>query len=339
LIFKDYFVFHDWEIFLFVIFLNEDKVMIALIIGYILDLIIGDPQGFFHPIRLIGNLISYVEGILRLKCKDAKDERKAGAILWLIVVLTSFIVPYIIIYIAAEINGILAVIIEVIMCYYILATKSLKEESMKVYTSLKNNNLHEAKVNLSYIVGRDVERLNESSIAKAAVETVAENTSDGVIAPMLFIMLGGAPLGFMYKAINTLDSMVGYKNEKYINMGRFSAIADDVANYVPARLSAYVMIAAAFILKFDYINAYKIYKRDKYNHKSPNSAHTESVCAGALNIMLGGDNYYGGILVLKPTIGDNKREVEVEDIVRANKLMYATSLICLIIGVLIVKFI
>lgn len=313
--------------------------MIALIIGYILDLIIGDPQVFFHPIRLIGNLISYVEGILRLKCKDAKDERKAGTILWLIVVLTSFIVPYIIIYIAAAINGILAVIIEVIMCYFILATKSLKDESMKVYSSLKNNDLHEAKINLSYIVGRDVERLNESSIAKAAVETVAENTSDGVIAPMLFIMLGGAPLGFMYKAINTLDSMVGYKNEKYINMGRFSAIADDVANYVPARLSAYVMIAAAFILKFDYKSAYKIYNRDKYNHKSPNSAHTESVCAGALNIMLGGDNYYGGVLVLKPTIGDNKRDVEAEDIVRANKLMYATSLICLIIGVLIVKFI
>jgi adenosylcobinamide-phosphate synthase len=313
--------------------------MIALIIGYILDLIIGDPQGFFHPIRLIGNLISYVEGILRLKCKGKKNEKKAGAILWFIVVFTSFIVPYVIIYLAAAINGILAVIIEIIMCYYILATKSLKDESMKVYSSLKNNNLYEAKINLSYIVGRDVERLNESSIAKAAVETVAENTSDGVIAPMLFIMLGGAPLGFMYKAINTLDSMVGYKNEKYINMGRFSAIADDVANYVPARLSAYVMIAAAFILKFDYKSAYKIYNRDKYNHKSPNSAHTESVCAGALNIMLGGDNYYGGVLVLKPTIGDNKRDVEAEDIVRANKLMYATSVICLIIGVLIVKFI
>lgn len=313
--------------------------MISLIIGYLLDLIIGDPQGFFHPIRLIGNLISYVEGRLRIKCEDEKDEIKAGAILWFIVVFTSFVVPYVIIHIAYSISSILAVIIEATMCYYILATKSLKDESMKVYKSLKNNNLHEAKVNLSYIVGRDVERLNESSIAKAAVETVAENTSDGVIAPMLFIMLGGAPLGFMYKAINTLDSMVGYKNEKYINMGRFSAIADDIANYLPARLSAYVMIAAAFILKFDYKSAYKIYKRDKYNHKSPNSAHTESVCAGALNIMLGGDNYYGGLLVSKPTIGDNIREIEAEDIVRANKLMYATSFICLIIGILITKFI
>lgn len=307
----------------------------VLIIGYVLDLIIGDPQGWFHPIRLIGNMISFVENKLRKKCRTSSDEKKVGAILWLTVVFTSFIVPYAILFIAAKISMSLAFLIESIMCYYILAAKSLKDESMKVYTSLKNNNLQEARKNLSYIVGRDVDNLNESSVAKAAVETVAENTSDGVIAPMLYIMIGGAPLGFLYKAVNTLDSMVGYKNEKYINMGRFSAIADDVANYIPARLSAYVMIAAALVLNMNYKNAYKIYKRDRYNHKSPNSAHTESVCAGALDIMLGGDNYYGGNLVSKPTIGDNTREVEAEDIKRANKLMYATSLLCLIAGTLI----
>jgi len=306
-----------------------------LIIGYVLDLIIGDPQGWFHPIRLIGNMISFVENKFRKKCRTSSDERKAGAILWLTVVFMSFIVPYAILFIAAKISMSLAFIIESVMCYYILAAKSLKDESMKVYTSLKNSNLLEARKNLSYIVGRDVENLNESSVAKAAVETVAENTSDGVIAPMLYIMIGGAPLGFLYKAVNTLDSMVGYKNEKYINMGRFSAIADDAANYIPARLSAYVMIAAALVLNMNYKNAYKIYKRDRYNHKSPNSAHTESVCAGALDIMLGGDNYYGGNLVSKPTIGDNTREVEAEDIKRANKLMYATSLLCLIAGTLI----
>lgn len=300
-----------------------------------LDLVIGDPQGCFHPIRLIGNLISFVENKLRKNCINKSHERIAGAILWLVVVFTSFIIPFVILYIANKINFILALIIDSIMCYYILATRSLKDESMKVYKSLKNNNLQDARENLSYIVGRDVNKLNESLVAKAAVETVAENTSDGVIAPMLFIMLGGAPLGFMYKAVNTLDSMVGYKNEKYINMGRFSAIADDVANYVPSRLSAFIMMVASFILKMDYKNAYKIYKRDRYNHMSPNSAQTESVCAGALNIMLGGDNYYGGILVSKPTIGDNKREVEEEDIKRSNELMYVTSLLCLIIGVLI----
>jgi len=311
--------------------------MISLIAGYALDLMIGDPQGFPHPIRLIGKLIEQVEKKLRIKCNndDDDDERKAGAVLWFTVVGTSFIVPFLIIFLASKVNMTFSIILESIMCYYILATRSLRDESMKVYTSLKNNNIIEARRFLSFIVGRDTEKLNEISVAKAAVETVAENTSDGVIAPMIFILLGGAPLGFMYKAINTLDSMVGYKNEKYINMGRFSAIADDVANYVPSRISAYLMIAAAFITKMDYKNAFKIYKRDRLNHKSPNSAQTESVCAGALNIMLGGNNYYEGILESKPTIGDDIRTVETEDIKRANKLMYATSLLCLTIGVIL----
>jgi len=309
----------------------------TIIAGYVLDSVIGDPQGWFHPVRLIGNMISNVEESLRKKCRTSSDERKAGAVLWFTVVITSFIIPYAILFAAAKINSIAFLIIESIMCYYILAAKSLKDESMKVYTSLKDNNMQEARRNLSFIVGRDVENLNESSVAKAAVETVAENTSDGVIAPMFYIMLGGAPLGFMYKAVNTLDSMVGYKNERYINMGRFSALADDVANYIPARLSAYAMIAAAFILKMNYKNAYKIYKRDRYNHKSPNSAHTESVCAGALGVMLGGDNYYGGKLVSKPTIGDSIREIEIEDIKKSNNLMYATSLLFLTAGVLIMS--
>lgn len=307
----------------------------ALIVGFVLDSIVGDPHGWFHPVRLMGRMISYVENRLRKKCRTSSDETKAGAVLWITVVFTSFAVPYVILFIAAKINVKSAVVIECIMCYYILAAKSLKDESMKVYTSLKNGNLQEARKNLSYIVGRDVEGLNERYVAKAAVETVAENTSDGVIAPMLYVMLGGAPLGFMYKAVNTLDSMVGYKNEKYINMGRFSAIADDIANYIPSRLAAYFMIAASWALKMNYKNAFKIYKRDRYNHKSPNSAHTESVCAGALNIMLGGDSYYGGKLVSKPTMGDSTKEIDIQDIVRANKLMYATSILFLLTGTLI----
>jgi adenosylcobinamide-phosphate synthase len=232
----------------------------------------------------------------------------------------------------------LALAIETVMCAFILATKSLKDESMIVHKYLEQNDISSARKYLSYIVGRDVENLNSNQIAKAAVETVAENTSDGVIAPMLFILIGGAPLGFLYKGINTLDSMVGYKNEKYINMGRFSALADDAANFLPSRIAAYLMIAASYILNMDYESAYRIYKRDRYNHKSPNSAHTESVCAGALNIMLGGHNYYGGVLVAKPTIGDDKRPVVNDDIKKSNKLMYATSLLCLIIGIA-VKFI
>ena len=311
--------------------------MISLIIGYILDIFIGDPHGFFHPIKLIGNMITLVEKKLRTSCKNKDDERRAGTVLWIIVVGTSFVVPYLLLILASSINMVFAIILESVMCYYLLATKSLRDESMKVYKALKENNIVEARKYLSYIVGRDTENLNESSVAKGAVETVAENTSDGVIAPVIFILIGGAPLGFMYKAINTLDSMVGYKNEKYIDFGRFSAIADDVANYIPSRLSAYIMIIASMILGMDYRNAYKIYKRDRYNHLSPNSAQTESVCAGALNISLGGGNYYGGVLVSKPTIGDDDRPIEAEDIKKANNLMYMTSFLCLILGVAIVS--
>ncbi|NYB75731.1 cobalamin biosynthesis protein CobD [Sedimentibacter hydroxybenzoicus DSM 7310] len=311
--------------------------MLTLIIGYLLDLIFGDPQGFPHPIRLIGKLIYRVEKYLRDKCKSNDDERKAGVVLWLTVVIISFLIPFIILLFVYKFSYILGIIVESVMIYFILAAKSLRVESMKVYTGLVNNNIIEARRYLSYIVGRDTENLDASSISRAAVETVAENTSDGVIAPMLFVILGGAPLGFMYKAINTLDSMVGYKNEKYINMGRFSAIADDVANYIPARISAYLMILASMILKMDYKSACKIYKRDRYNHNSPNSAHTEAVCAGSLNIMLGGDSFYGGVPVHKPTIGDNIREIETEDIRRANNLMYVTSAMCLILGSIILS--
>jgi adenosylcobinamide-phosphate synthase len=236
--------------------------MIPLIIGYILDLAVGDPQGFPHPIRLIGNIIIKTENYLRKSCKNAADERKAGIILWFIVVGLSFIIPFIILYLAFGINKYLGIISESIMCYYILATRSLQDESMKVYTSFKNNDIKEARKFLSYIVGRDTENLNKTSVAKAVVETIAENTSDGVIAPMIFIIIGGAPLGFMYKAINTLDSMVGYKNEKYVNVGKFSAIADDAANFIPSRVAAYLMIAASLLLGMDYKAAYKIFKRD-----------------------------------------------------------------------------
>ena len=217
------------------------------------------------------------------------------------------------------------------MCYQILATKSLKVESMKVYDELAKNDLPSARKAVSMIVGRDTKDLTFSGVAKAAVETVAENTSDGIIAPMIFIAIGGAPMGFFYKAINTMDSMVGYKNEKYMNFGRFAAKLDDVVNYLPARISAYQMILSSFFLRYDYKNAFKIYKRDRYNHASPNSAQTESVCAGALDIQLAGNAYYFGKLYEKPTIGDNIREINYDDIKKANRLLYCTSFISIVI--------
>jgi adenosylcobinamide-phosphate synthase len=222
-------------------------------------------------------------------------------------------------------------VLEGFICYQLLATKSLKYESMKVYKELKNNDLEGARNKVSMIVGRDTKALTEEGITKATVETIAENTSDGIIAPMIYMIIGGAPLGLFYKAVNTMDSMVGYKNDKYFYFGRASAKLDDVLNYIPARISAYLMIVASFILKMNGKNAYKIYKRDRYNHASPNSAHTEAVCAGALEVQLAGDAYYFGKLYKKKTIGDALRPIEYDDIRRANLLLYVTSIIGIIL--------
>lgn len=306
--------------------------LVALVMGYILDLIFGDPYWMPHPVRFIGNLISILEKVIRrFMPKTKRGEYIGGIILTVMVVSISMVIPLVIILIAKTINKYLALIVESFMCYQILATKSLKVESMKVYDELAKNDLPSARKAVSMIVGRDTKDLTFSGVAKAAVETVAENTSDGIIAPMIFIAIGGAPMGFFYKAINTLDSMVGYKNERYINFGRFAAKLDDVVNYLPARISAYQMILSSFFLRYDYKNAFKIYKRDRYNHASPNSAQTESVCAGALDVQLAGNAYYFGKLYEKPTIGDDIREINYDDIKKANRLLYCTSFISIVI--------
>lgn len=306
--------------------------LVALVIGYILDLIFGDPYWMPHPVRFIGILISIVEKVIRrFMPKTKRGEYIGGIILTVMVVSISMVIPLVIILMAKSINTYLALTVETFMCYQILATKSLKVESMKVYDELAKNDLYSARKAVSMIVGRDTKDLTFSGVAKAAVETVAENTSDGIIAPMIFIAIGGAPMGFFYKAINTMDSMVGYKNEKYINFGRFAAKLDDVVNYLPARISAYEMILSSFFLRYDYKNAFKIYKRDRYNHASPNSAQTESVCAGALDVQLAGNAYYFGKLYEKPTIGDDIREINYDDIKKANRLLYCTSFISIVI--------
>lgn len=306
--------------------------LVALVMGYILDLIFGDPYWMPHPVRFIGNLISILEKVIRrFMPKTKRGEYIGGIILTVMVVSISMVIPLVIILMAKSINTYLALIVESFMCYQILATKSLKVESMKVYDELAKNDLPSARKAVSMIVGRDTKDLTFSGVAKAAVETVAENTSDGIIAPMIFIAIGGAPMGFFYKAINTMDSMVGYKNEKYMNFGRFAAKLDDVVNYLPARISAYQMILSSFFLRYDYKNAFKIYKRDRYNHASPNSAQTESVCAGALDVQLAGNAYYFGKLYEKPTIGDDIREINYDDIKKANRLLYCTSFISIVI--------
>lgn len=304
--------------------------IIAFFLGFLLDLLFGDPHWLPHPIRLIGWLIANVEKCLRKKEeeKERNEKREIFLGIWmvLIVLVCTFLAVSLILFFTYKISIYAGIFVETIMTYQILATKCLKTESMKVYQCLKNQDLTSARRAVSMIVGRDTEILNEQGIAKAAIETVAENTSDGVIAPMLYTALGGPILGFLYKAVNTMDSMIGYKNDRYLYFGRAAAKLDDFVNYIPSRISAYLMIAASFTggQCFSGKRAFLIYKRDNRKHASPNSAQTEAVCAGALGIRLAGDASYFGKIVKKPYIGDELRQVEYEDIRRANRLLYIT---------------
>lgn len=306
--------------------------MVALILGFALDLCFGDPHWMPHPICFIGNMISRGEKILRrVFPKTQKGELLGGVVLTICIMGISTGIPCLILWAAGQIHILLQIALEAIMCYQVLSVKALKTESMKVYKQLVREDLPGARNMVAMIVGRDVEGLSQEQITKATVETVAENTSDGTVAPLLFLAIGGAPLGFLYKSINTMDSMIGYKNDKYINFGKFAAKLDDVANYIPARVSAYLMILASYFLKLNYKNAYKIFKRDRYNHASPNSAQTESVCAGALQIQLAGDAYYFGKLYSKKTIGEPLRPIAYDDIYQANRLLYGTAYITIIL--------
>lgn len=297
-----------------------------------MDLIFGDPHWLPHPICLIGNMIGFLERNLRkLLAPNPTALLAGGALMVIIVLVVSFAVPYYILQLVEAVSPWLRFGLETIMFYQIFATKCLRDESMKVFTALDNNDLADARMKLSWIVGRDTKNLSAEEVTKGAVETVAENTADGIIAPMLYMFLGGAPLAFLYKGINTMDSMVGYKNDKYLYFGRCAAKLDDLANLIPARIAGLVMIIAAFLVGLNGPGAWKIFWRDRYHHLSPNSAMTESVTAGALNIQLGGDHYYFGKLVHKETIGDDIRPVCPQDIMQANRLLYMTAVVSLIL--------
>ena len=304
----------------------------ALCIGFCIDLIVGDPHGLPHPVVGIGRLISLLERLFRrLLPKTKGGEIAAGACIWVLTVLISAGLPAAILYGAQKLSVWLRLALESIMCWQILATKSLRDESMKVFSALRGGTLAEARQAVSMIVGRDTARLDEKGVARAAVETVAENTSDGVIAPLLFLALGGAPLGFFYKAVNTMDSMLGYVEMPYKNIGLIPAKLDDVFNFIPARLSAFLMLAAGALLRLDMKNGWRIFRRDRYRHASPNSAQTESVCAGLLGLRLAGDAWYHGVLHRKAFIGDAVREIETDDIPRACRLMTVTALLALVL--------
>ena len=301
----------------------------ACVAGFVLDFIFGDPVWLYHPVRLIGKWISFLEKLLRRKTGE-KGQIAAGGILWILTVAVVYGVTAGILWIVRKWSPAAGFILETFWCYQIFAARCLVSESGKVYERLKEKDLPGSRKAVSMIVGRDTENLSFEGVTKAAVETVAENTSDGVTAPLLYLLLGGAPLGFLYKAVNTMDSMVGYKNDRYLYFGRTAAKLDDIVNYIPARISALLMVISCFFCgkEFDGKRAWYIFKRDRYRHASPNSAQTEAVCAGALGIRLAGNASYFGKIVEKPYIGDAERAVETEDIKRANRLLYATAVLC-----------
>lgn len=308
----------------------------ALLIGFGLDLLLGDPQKWPHAVVGIGRLITLLERLLRkIFPKTKRGEFGGGIILAVFVPLFSCGMTFGLLYLCGLVHPLFSIAAESLLCWQCLAMRSLRDESMQVYDKLEKGSLEEARIAVGRIVGRDTASLDAAGVTRAAVETIAENTGDGVIAPMLFLAIGGAPLGILYKAVNTLDSMVGYRNPVYLYFGRVSAKLDDAVNFIPARIAGLLMVIAAFFTGSDSKNAWRIYLRDRLNHKSPNSAHTEAACAGALHIRLGGNSYYFGKLVEKASIGDDDRPIETNDIRRANRLLFGTSFICLILCTLV----
>lgn len=307
--------------------------VLPLLIGFGIDCVLGDPHSLPHPVVLIGKTISALECVLRrIFPKTPRGERAAGAVLWGVVAFLAAAVPALLLGLCGRVSPWLRLAVESVMCWQILAAKSLRDESMKVYHELEQGSIESARRAVSMIVGRDTAALDDAGVTRAAVETVAENTSDGVVAPLLYLAIGGAPLGFFYKAVNTMDSMLGYVEPPYKDIGLMPAKADDIANYLPARISALLMIAAGGLLHMDVKNGWKIFRRDRYKHASPNSAQTESVCAGLLDVRLAGDAWYHGVLHKKEYIGDALRQIGHEDIPRACRLMYGTTLLALLLG-------
>lgn len=313
------------------IVINSIDVVIAIII----DLILGDPHWLPHPVIFIGKLINIIENKIRARASNDKMLKYLGGLMVIIVALVCFLLPGLLLVITWRIKPLFH-IINIIILWTTIAAKCLKDESMKVYYALENNDISLARKFTSYIVGRDTKNLEEKQLIRATVETVAENTSDGVIAPLFYSILGGAPLAMMYKGINTMDSMVGYINEPYTHLGFFPAKTDDVFNYLPARITGFIMCITALFMKASIFKSFKIMIRDRKNHKSPNCAYPEAAVAGILKVQLGGNNTYFGKVVEKPTIGDKLREIRKEDIISVNKIMLLTEFLFIaIVSILI----
>jgi cobalamin biosynthesis protein cobD len=312
---------------------NKLTLVIKIWIAYILDLVFGDPQNIIHPVQIIGKMISLGEKILLKEKSGSRYKFFAGIILNIFVVSIAYGLTCLI-YKSSKISGVFT-LIEIYLMYTVFSVNSLAREGNRVYNILKEGDIEKARKDLSYLVSRDTETMDEKMIIRSTMETISENTVDGIVAPMFYMFLGGLPLAMTYKAINTLDSMVGYKNEKYMDFGKFSAKIDDIANFIPARITGFLIVAASMILRYNYKNSLKIFIRDRKNHSSPNSAHAEASVAGALGVQFGGRVSYFGKEADKPTIGDKIKDFELEDIKKNIKIMYITSFLSLAIFSLI----
>lgn len=316
--------------------------LIILFVSFILDLLFGDPRGLPHVVVFIGKLIKRTEDFLYgiFKPGDKAEEDRGlklmlGFLLFVFVTGISVLITVLMLYASGRIHKYLEYAVSVLICFQLLAARSLFAESMKVYRALKDDDIQGARLAVSMIVGRDTDKLDRRGIIRAVVETVAENTSDGIVGPVFYMVIFGLPGMVFYKAVNTLDSMVGYRNERYIYFGRFSARMDDVMNFIPARLTGLIMVWAAGLTGHSVVESMRIFLRDRKNHSSPNSAHGEAAMAGALNISLGGDAWYFGKLVRKPVIGDGTREPGTEDIREACKIMLTTAVLAWLIALLV----
>ena len=311
--------------------MNKLILVIKIWIAYVLDLIFGDPQNIIHPVQIIGKMIDI--GEKSLLGKKYKSDRKykffAGMILNITVISLTYGITYLIR--RTSENSIIFTVAEIYLMYTVFSINSLAREGNRVYNILKEGNIERARKDLSYLVSRDTGTMDEKMIIRSTMETISENTVDGIVAPMLYMFLGGLPLSITYKAINTFDSMVGYKNEKYMDFGKFSAKLDDVANFIPARMTGILIVIASMILGYDYKNSLKMFIRDRKNHSSPNSGHAEAGVAGALGVQFGGRISYFGKEVDKPVIGDKTNDFELEDIKKNIKIMYAASFLSLIV--------
>lgn len=305
----------------------------AIVCGFLLDMILADPVWMPHPVVIMGKAITALEPRLRRCFPDTPEGcLQAGRVLAAILPLGTLALTGAVCLGAAAVHPALGFAVQTLWCWQALAVRGLAKESRRVYDKLSGGTLDEARQAVSRIVGRDTQALTAEGVTKAAVETVAENFADGVMAPLLYMLIGGAPLALCYKAVNTMDSMVGYKNEKYLYFGRAAAHLDDAAGYLPARLAALFWIAGAALAGQNAGQAWRIWRRDRHCHASPNSAQTESACAGALEVQLAGPAFYFGRLYEKPTIGDPVRPIEPRDILRANRVLYTAAVLALALG-------